>query len=329
MESQKRADLTVGSAAWMDKAMRRLKLRDLSVMRAVVAAGSLSAAARALSVSTPVVWKAVADLEAIVGVPLFDRTTRGVTLTPSGEALLRCSVSVFDDIHQGLSQLSQLRDPSSGELRISAPEIMMAGVLPPIVDRFTSDRPAVRLAFLTVDSSNYFEPLRERRAELLMGRLPLGTEQRDLQSERLFSEPFVAYCAADHPLARRRKLKLADLLGEQWVLPSYASPPGGLIARIFQAEGLVPPAPTIETFSTSFSAMTVSETRRVGLLPITVLRYHARRLSLKQLPVALPDVRIGVELVTVRDRSLSPLARAFIECARAVSGALEVPSVGP
>lgn len=323
MPDSSRTSPDVGSTAWLDRSLRRLKLRDLSVFRTVAVAGSLSGAARKLSVSTPVVWKAVTDLELIVEVKLFDRSTRGMALTPSGDALLRCSVNVFDDMRLGLTRLGQLHDPSSGDLRISAPEIMMADVLPRIIDRFTASRPAVRLAFLTVDSANYFEPLRERRAEMLLGRLHLGTDQRDLQSECLFSEPFVVYCAATHPLARRRKLTLADLLGEPWILPAYASPPGGLIFRLFQSEGLTPPAPSIETFSTSFSATTVSETGRIGVLPISVLRYHAKRLPLKMLPVALPDIRIGVELVTVRDRSLSPLAEAFINSAREVASMLQ------
>jgi DNA-binding transcriptional LysR family regulator len=306
----------VGSPQWVERALRRLKLRDLAVLRSVAEAGSMSNAARNLSVSTPVVWKVISDLESTVGVRLFDRTTRGVTPTAFGSTLLDCGVTVFDEVRLGLYRIGHQHDASTGDLRISAPEIMMAGFLPQIVEQFMSQRPAVRLALMNVDTANYFQSLRERNAELLFGRLPLSINERDLQSERLFEESFVVYCAGSHPLVRRRKLALADLLGEHWVLPAYASPPGGLIARLFRTAGHEPPAVSIETFSALFSAATVGGSLRIGMLPVSVFRFYAERFALKILPVGLPDVRIAVEMVRVKNRSLSPLAEAFAGEAR-------------
>lgn len=312
----------VGSPAWVESTLRRLKLRELTVLKTVADAGSMSRAASQLSVSTPVIWKAISDLESTIGLPLFDRTSRGVSPTAFGTLLLQCGVSVFDEVRQGLNRLGNLHDASSGELRVCAPEIMMAGVLPPIVERFMAQRPGVQLALLNVDTSNIFQLLRERTAELLLGRFPLGLNERDLQSERLFDEPFVVYCGSSHRLARRRKPALGDLLVEQWVLPPYASPPGGAIARLFRDAGHEPPPPSIQTFSTLLSAAAVGEGRRVGMLPLSVFRFHAKRFSLRLLAVDLPDVRIGVEMIRVRDRSLSPLAQAFAECAREAVRAL-------
>ena len=312
----------IGSTRWLDRVVRRLKLRDLALLRTVAECGSMSEAARVLSVSTPVVWRGVADLESVLGVRLFERTTRGVSPTVYGEALLQCATRVFDEMRHGLRNVGHLHDATTGELRICAPEIMMAGVLPQILERFAHTRPRVRVVLLNVDPASYFKPLRERYAELLLGRLPPSLDESDLESERLVEEPFALYCAKDHPLARRRSLTLADLLEEQWVLPAYGSPPGGLIARIFREQGLEPPVPSIETFSPFFSASAVSTSRRLGILPQSVLQFHAARFALAPLRVRLADVRIAVELVTVRGRTLSRLAEQFVTCAREVSASL-------
>ncbi len=66
---------------------------------------------------------------------LFDRNAQGVELTAYGRALLKCGVTVFDEMRQGLKQIELLVDPAAGELRIGSPEITMAGFLPPIVER--------------------------------------------------------------------------------------------------------------------------------------------------------------------------------------------------
>ena len=73
------------------------------------------------------------------------------------------------------------------------------------------------------------------------------------------------------------------------------------------------------TLSANLSAALVGTGDFVGLLPSSVLRFSAKRLSLKALPVKLPERRISVSIITVKRRTLSPLAELFIKCAREVA----------
>jgi DNA-binding transcriptional LysR family regulator len=98
---------------------RRLKLRHLNVLLAVVQSGSMAKAAAHLAISQPVVSKAIADLERTIGVRLLDRTPRGIEPTLYGCALLKRSVAIFDDLRDSVREIEYLSDPTAGLAPIS------------------------------------------------------------------------------------------------------------------------------------------------------------------------------------------------------------------
>src|ERR1700731_3048638 len=97
---------------WNERIGRRLKLRDLHILLAVAKSGSMGKAASDLAVSQPAVSKAIADLEHTLGVRLLDRGPQGVEPTIYGRALLKCGLTVFDDLKQGVKELEFLADPT-------------------------------------------------------------------------------------------------------------------------------------------------------------------------------------------------------------------------
>jgi DNA-binding transcriptional LysR family regulator len=105
---------------WDDRTKRRLKLRDLDVLLAVVETGSMGKAAKRLNISQPAVSKAVVELEDALGVRLLDRSRRGVVPTLYGLALAKHSVAIFNDLRQGVQDIDFLSDPTKGEIRIGS-----------------------------------------------------------------------------------------------------------------------------------------------------------------------------------------------------------------
>jgi len=157
---------------WADRIGRRVKLRDFHILLAVAQSGSMARAAGKLAVSHPVVSKAISDLERTLGVRLFDRSAHGVEPTLYGRALLNCGAAVFDEISQGLKQIEFLADPTSGELRVGCSEVMAAGLLPAIAERFSRDYPQVVLHLLHSNiAALQYSDLRNRDVELLLGRI--------------------------------------------------------------------------------------------------------------------------------------------------------------
>lgn len=305
---------------WADRIGRRIRLRDLHIVLAVAEAGSMAKASARLAISHPVVSKTISDLEHTLGVRLFDRKPQGVELTAYGQALLKCGTTVFDEMRQGLKQIEFLTDPDSGELRIGCPEIVMAGLLPAILETFARQHPRVRLHAVHVNTALLeVDELRERNVELLIGRTPAPLLDDELQIETLFAEPFAAVASLQSEWARRRRIELDDLIGEPWVLPPYDSAPGRLIFEIFRGCSLEPPVPSMTTLSVQLTTALVASGRYVGLLPVSVASFGASREMLKKLPVQLPGTRTPTNIITVKNRTLSPLADLFIACAREVA----------
>ena len=146
--------------------------------------------------------------------------------TAYGQALLKCGVAVFDEMRQGIKQIEFLDDPTSGELRIGCPDIITAGLLPAIIERFSRDYPRVRFHVVHANTAvMQVQELRNRTVELLFGRTPLPVADEDLAVETLFDEPFVAVAGAHSKWARRRSLELRDLLQEPWILPPLRQRP--------------------------------------------------------------------------------------------------------
>jgi len=312
---------------WADRIGRRIRLRDLHVLLAVAERGSMAKASAHLSISHPVVSKTISDLERTLGVQLFDRNSRGVELTTYGQALLKCGVTVFDEMRQGLKQIEFLTDPASGELRIGCPEITMAGLLPAIVERFSQLYPRIRLhVALANTGALQFQGLRERNVELLIGRMPQTFVEDDLTAEILFDEPFVAVAGVRSRWARRRQLRLDDIIGEPWVLPPFDTTPGLLILEIFRASKLQPPQTNIATLSVQLTVTLIASGQFVGLLPSSVAVFNAGRIGLKTLPIKLPALRFAAGIITVKGRTLSPLAELFIGCAREMARSMSEPT---
>jgi DNA-binding transcriptional LysR family regulator len=305
---------------WTDRIGNRIRLRDLHVMLAVAECGSMSKAAARLAISHPVVSKTISDLEHSLGVRLFDRNSQGVELTAYGKVLLNCGNVVFDEMRQGLRQLQFLTNPDSGDLRVGFPEVEIAGIIPSITESFLRKFPGVNLQVIHANTSMLqFHELRGRNVELLIGRVRTARLEDDLELEQLFDDSLVAVAGAGSHWRTRQKIELAELVNEPWILPPYNSVAGPYIADIFRADGLEAPEPSISTLSHQLTTSLIATGRFIGLLNRTVVVSSGAQVGLKVLPVAIPPHKITVDIVTIKNRTLSPLAEAFIQCAREVA----------
>src|SRR5262245_7305375 len=152
---------------WDEKIKRRLKLRDLDILMTVIQAGSMGKAADLLNIFQPTVSKSIADLEQTLGVRLLDRKPQGVEPTPYALALIRHSAAAFNELKQGVQEIENLADPSSGELRIAGTEPMVAGVFAAVIDRLSRQYPrfVFRVTQVSTDLPG-LRALREREIEL-------------------------------------------------------------------------------------------------------------------------------------------------------------------
>lgn len=298
----------------LSKVAARLKLRHLHVLLAVMRCGSIRKAAGALALTQPAVSKTIAELEDLVGVPLFDRSAAGVEPTVYGQALARRATVVLDELGQSLKDLSFLADPSRGELRIGATEGLAAGLLPAVARRLLEQHPGIVLNVTTAESLFvYLRELRERNIELALGRVPTDFAEADMTVHVIGVEPVVVVCGAQHPLARRRKLTLADLAGERWILPPPGTAMAALIERLFDDAGMAAPQASVVTMSIPMRLHLINSAAFVTTLPQSMLRHSPLRGSFKVLPLALSQAAGQIGVVRLKDRALSPVAERFMQ----------------
>jgi DNA-binding transcriptional LysR family regulator len=308
---------------WESRIGRRLRLHDLHVFFAVVHSGSMAKAATHLRVTQPAVSKAIAELEAVLGVRLFDRSTQGVTPTVYGEALIKCGSTVFDELRQGIRTIEYLADPTSGDVRIGCLMSVAAMILPVVIQRFAQKYPRVVVHQHEMNIlAEQLSGLRHRKYDFTVARLvkPLTAEEDDLNVEVLFNDRMVLTAGAHSRWARRRKIDLAELVDEPWILPTPDTWNYARLQEAFRARGLPMPKASVVTLSQQLRAHLIANGPYiVPFQNFSLQLLDADHYAIKILPVDLPDRQAPIALITLKNRTLTPVVERFIEYVRQVA----------
>jgi DNA-binding transcriptional LysR family regulator len=302
----------------IERVERRLKLHDVRVLMSVVQVGGMRKAAAQLGTSQPAVSRSILDLEHALGVRLLDRGPHGIEPTPYGRALIKRGVAVFDELRQGVRDIEFLADPTGGELRIGCPESLAAGPVLAVIDRLTRRHPRMVFHVLTAAGPPLYRDLMERNVELAISLMTGAEAGADVVVEKLFDDYFVIVAGSQSPWARRRKVELAELVNEPWTLLPSDSIASAAAAEAFRARGLEPPRTTVITPSLNLRNKLLATGRFLTVLPRFALLLPDKHPSLKALPVEFPNAPRTTAILTLRNRTLSPLAELFIETARVV-----------
>ena len=161
--------------------------------------------------------------------------------------------------------------------------------------------------------------LSERNVDFLIVRRfgPIADERLDF--EFLSDDSYVVAAGAHNPWVRRRKIALAELASEAWVLPAPGSVIASVVRKAFRAGGLDYPRTTVVTESSEVRTSLLATGRFVTIFPASALRFPAQRPEIRVLPVQLPMARLPNGIVTLKNRTLSPVAQLFIDCSREIA----------
>jgi len=278
----------------------------------------MAKAAKELGVTQSAVSQMVADLEAALRVRLLDRSPRGVVATIYGSVLLKRSRAALDELRNGLQEIESLTDHATGQVRIGCPESISSAVLPSIAELFFKRYPR---AVLDVDDVNFgmLAPLLDRNIDLVIARGGRGFAEQDvsddLNVETLFEDELVVAAGPQSRWFNSRKIDLADLINERWILTVPGVWNHMLVSEAFRARGLDMPNISMRTISVHLRTNLIATGDFITTLPRSVLHLYANRFSLKVLPIDFPARPWPVSIITVKNRTLSPVAERFIECA--------------
>jgi len=299
-----------------DRIGRRMKLQDLHVLMTVVQAGSMNKAAGLLNTTQPAVSRSIAELEHTFGIPLLDRHQHGVAPTAYGRALLERCVSAFDELRQGVKNIEHLADPTAGEVRIGATGALAAGFVSGIVEQLARQYPRIVFHVEGEDSDGLFNELHRRNLDFLIVRQSAAANDKRVNFETLFSDSYVVAAGLEHPLARRRKVGLAEIVQERWAMPLPGTAAAATANQAFRASGVEFPSASV--FARPEVRMNLVMTGRFMSI-FSELRLLLARSPAAILAVQLPTAPVPSGIVTLKNRTLSPVALLFIEAARKIA----------
>lgn len=194
----------------------------LEVFREVARLGSFTAAGQAMGFTQSAISRQISTLEAEIGSPLFDRLPRGVRLTEPGRHLLPHAEAVLDRLAGARRELTELRELTSGRVRVGAFPTADASMMPRTLGTFRAAHPDVMVLLREGFTRTLMTRLQEGDLDLAVVGSgtdgPLETEPADLHP--LMDDPMMVALPRDHPLAGREDIRLAELAGDHWIAGS-------------------------------------------------------------------------------------------------------------
>lgn len=296
----------------------RIRLSQLRLLVLIAETGSVVAAADRLSVSQPAATKSLRQLESAVGGQLVQRRPTGSVLTPTGELICRRARLVLAELRHMEDELGLFHAGSAGQVIVGALPVAVSDLLPRALQALARDHPGVTVRIVEGTSDALYPRLKEGHLDVLVGRFWPG-EQPELLNEALFDSRFALIARSGHPLAARRRLKLADTMDLPWILPPPGAHSRGALEAMFLQGNLRLPPHRVETSSYLIIRALLAASDMVCPLPIETPQEEVSRGLLQWLPLDL-DVRLPpVGIVRSAQRVASPATDTLLKYLRAAS----------
>ncbi len=263
----------------------RIKIRHLACFLEVAARRSFGGAAEALAITQPAVSKAIAELEDILGVVLFERSRRGVFLTGYGEAFQRYAGASLTALRQGVDSVSQAQARGGHTLAIGALPTSANRIMPQAVLRAKAEGLGATVRIITGPNELLLQELRQGDLDLVVGRLAAPRAMQALAFEYLYSEEVVFVVRPGHPLLDHETVELGQLADYTVILPTLRSIIRPEVDRLLVSQGVARLPEVIESVSPDFSRRYTRSTDAVWIISYGVVADDLAEGLLARLPV--------------------------------------------
>ena len=301
----------------IDRALRsNIKLRHLQLLVALDEFRHLGRTAEFLAVSQPAVSRMLGEVESMLGLQLFDRSTRGTQPTPSGLAIVRFARSVLAQYERTRDEIAAVESGAAGRTRAGCMVVALPTLLAPAVELLKQRSRQATVLVEEGDLTHLLPKLRLGELDLFVGRLEPGYAAPDLVPESLYADPMTVVVAPGHPLAAKRKPGWADLAALPCVMPPPWASLRVKLDQMFYREGLHPPVDIVESASFLAQISFLQKRGAAAFMSRTVGLHFQRQGLLKVLPLKVPIEIPPVGIITMRGRRTTPSTEQLVDCLR-------------
>jgi DNA-binding transcriptional LysR family regulator len=263
---------------------RSLSTSQVDALLAVVEHRSFSAASRARNLAQPTIHRATRDLERLIEVPLFEKTSYGVVPTREAERFSRNAKLAFAEMIQARAEISSLQGGESGRTVIGALPLARAYILPTALMQFSELFPHHQIEIVEGTYEHLLNSLRYGEVDMFIGAMRDAKVATDVTQERLFDDPLSIVMRKEHPLLSKKRITVSMLSNYPWVAPRPASPLRNQFNKLFKSAGITPPFSSIECNSISAARSLLMESDRIMLLSAHQIHYDLNAGLLAAIP---------------------------------------------
>ncbi len=282
-------------------------LNDLQAFRAVAELGSFRKAAEAVNISQPALSRRIDKLEAALGVRLFERTTRSVTLTTIGRVFAPSAEQLLDDLDVALLGIRDVASSRMGHVTIACVPSVAYYFLPSVISSYRRRFPRIKVKLLDASANEVLGAVISGEADF--GVSFIGSQEPEVEFKLLLQDRFVAACRRDHPLARKKRVTWNELYEHEYVSVDKTSGNRLLLDQALAA--VAPRAPSAcETRHVTTMLGLVEAGIGVAAVPSMAMP-GGNHPILTSVPLVEPVVKRRVGIVRRRGRQLTPAAQEF------------------
>ena len=291
--------------------------RRLAILASLAEKRSMAAVAREFGVTQPGISAALKDLEAACGIPIFERSARGMVPTQAGDILVFHCRRVLSELRHIVPDLAAIEGRLQGSILVGALPLGRTQILPMAIASLLRRHPQLHVATVESPYDVLAASLRSGDIDFILGALRSTTADSEISEEPLLLDQISIIARAGHPLASR-KPSLEDLHRATWVLSRHGAPSRELFDRFFAESRQAPPVPSVETGDLAVLRGVLLESDMLTAISAHQLRYEIRDASLVVIDFPLDRTlrQIGMSLRT--GTLPSPGARALMDEVRAV-----------
>lgn len=294
-----------------------MESRHIRHFIAACEAGTFAGAADRLRLSQQAISKSILRLESQLGVRLFEREGRRLRPTAYGDMFLPHARTIAAEADRFRADLQDVLGGRKGQLRIGVGPSPAAGLLADAVARLDARRGAAGLSVTSGVYETMIDDLIRGQLDLLVALRQVDRSDPLVREEVLGDAAYVIVAGATHPLARRKRIALAELAAQRWLAGDNIGAVERAFHASFAAAGVSRPRPDIETTSVLFAHSMLERGTHLALLPELMVRREVRSGRLAVLDIDAPAWTRPL-VVAIRARApVSPTIHALIEGLRA------------
>ena len=297
---------------------RPIRLRHLVVASTIAHRGSIREAGAVLYLTQPAVSRTLAELERILGVRLFERGPKGMTVTAEGAPLIYQMRLVTSEVGSLLRHADEIVKGGSGEVRVGTLLAGTADILPNAVFDVTQRLPSLRVAISEGTPDRLHEDLMSGQIDFVVGRVTPLASMPGVEVEALYDDEVHVVCTPNHPRSGHRG-GLAKLVDDAWILPPRDTSLRQQIETAFIRECGRIPGQVIECVAPVPLRALVLRGEHLAVVPAGIFSDDLERDALLSLQVNIEGTSVPVGIITRLGAELPSSAHAVIDGLRAAA----------